>query len=223
MKTLFRATLTVPIVLFLFSCASGPQEGPEQQPAVTEKEQKVPAPDEEKERAERLRSLVEKYQFAEYAQSEYKEAEEAFAIAEEAYGSDNAAAAESYEAASIAYAKIIKISVDSLYGQWQEKTQKVMNDAAEVKAAKAVPEEYRAAEEKLKKAQEAYEGENYEEASGFYHEGIIQLEQAVATAKEKRERARKSLEKSESSLKETEEKLKNMEQDREDFDQGAEI
>ena len=228
MKTFLRAALIVSALLFLFSCASGPKEAPgekepEPQPEVTEDGQEVSAPDEQKERAERLRSLVEKYEFAQYARSEYEEAEEAYKEAEEAYGSDKAAAAESYDTASIAYAEVIEISVDSLYGQWQEKTKREMNNAAEVKAAKAVPEEYGAADDKLKKAQEAYENGNYEDASVLYHEGIVQLERAVSAAEEKRERARKSLQQSESSLKETEERLKNLEEDRDDFEQDAEI
>jgi tetratricopeptide (TPR) repeat protein len=226
MKRISIATLTVLATLLIFSCATAPEEAPEEKEAEpTEKaveEPEVPAPDAKRDEAENLKRLVEKYEFQEYAEDEYSSAEEAYTAAEDAYGSDNETAASKYEEAIESYNEVIRLGVTALYDQWQAEAKTTVEKAEEIKTSRAVPEKYKKAEKKLEEARAAYKNENFKESSTLYWEGIEILWDAIEEAEVKRERAMKALEQTETTIQETEKRLQEMEQDMESFDSEAE-
>ena len=226
MRRISIAALLVLATLLIFSCATAPEEAPEEKEAEpTEKaveEPEAPAPDAKRDEAKNLKRLVEKYEFQEYAEDEYATAEDAYASAENAYGSDNETAASEYEKAVQGYNEVIRLGVTSLYDRWQTEAKATVEEAEEIKTSRAVPEKYRNAEKKLEEARTAYENENYKQSSTLYWEGIETLRDAIEEAEEKRERAMESLEKTEATIQETEKRLQDMEQDMESFDPEAE-
>ncbi len=226
MKRISIAALSVLATLLIFSCASAPEEAPEEKEAEPEKkaveEPEAPTPDAKRDEAENLKRLVEKYEFQEYAEDEYAAAEAAYTAAEDAYGSDNDTAASQYEEAIEGYNEVIRLGVTALYDQWQSEAKATVEKAEEIKTSRAVPEKYQKSEKKLEEARTAYKNENYKESSTLYWEGIEILRDAIEEAEAKKERAVKSLEQTETSITETEKRLQDMEQDMESFDAEAE-
>lgn len=222
MKRIVMMALTVLIPFIILSCASTPEEEPEAPEEVVEEAPEFPAPEKERERAQELRALVEKYEFAQYAENEFAEGEASYDRAEEMLESDNQAAKTNYNEAITSYNQVIRTAVDTLYNEWKNELETQFDEAEEVKASKAVPEQYNSAQKKIENARAAYEAEDYEQAVSLYREGTEELKKAVADAREKRERARKSLEETDANLAETEEELQNFLEDTESFDPESE-
>lgn len=218
MKRIVIMSLTVLIPFLILSCASAPEEKPETPEEVLEEEPEFPVPEDERERAQKLRDLIQKYEFSQYAENEFSEGEAAYSQAEEMLESDNQAAKENYSDAVTSYNQVIEISMQTLYEKWENELETQFDEAEEVKASKAVPDKYSAAEKKIEDARTAYEAEDYEQAVSLYREGTDELEDAVAEAREKRERAREALREMDSNFEETQKRLEDFAQDVESFD-----
>lgn len=215
MKRFSIAILSLLAVFLIFSCASAPEEEPKEVEAEEPKteEPAAPAPDPERAEAKSLRSLITSFEFEQYAQELFAEAEQSYETAEAAYGEDNEKAANEYRTAIEGYRNVLEKAVKARYEEWQREANTRLSEASEVKADKAVPEAYDSANGKLEKSREAYKNENYEEASTLYKDGMEELEEAVSTAREKRRKALNALEETEKSMKQSEERIRKLEED----------
>jgi tetratricopeptide (TPR) repeat protein len=231
MRALQIAIVVVLGVFVLFSCATAPEQAPEETPKETEetteaetsekevsKQPSEPIPKEKQDRARRLREVVQKYEFAQYAPDEYEAAEAAYEEAEEAVGSDNKRAATRYEDASTSYEKVIEIGVGEVYADLETQVETELKKGREVKVSKAVPQLYQSAMEILQEAQKAYKAGNYEQAYERYQEGIAALRKAVGEARTKRAQALKALEETDKSMQQTEKRIKSIQEEMETFE-----
>lgn len=166
----------VAIVALLGACASAPEP--------------VPPPDDAYDTAEELRTQIQDYELAQYAQSEFDVGEQQFAAGEVAYENEEyAVAEEAFNLAIDRYTVVIREGFRAIAGARREEATAQKELADEAKAGVAVPDAYEAAQAVYNEAiDEAAEG-NDRHAAELFENAAFLFAEAYQQADDKRRQA----------------------------------
>lgn len=168
--------VVVALVALLGACASAPEP--------------VPPPDEAYDTAKSLRSQIQEYDLAQYAQSEFDVGEEQFAAGEVAYeNGEYAAADEAFNLAIGHYTEVIDEGFRAVAGARRVEAEEQMALADEVKAGVAVPDAYDAAQAVYNEAIDSETDGNNRHAAELYENAAVLFAEAYQQADEKRRQA----------------------------------
>lgn len=188
-------------VALLAACASGPEP--------------VPAPDEAYETAKTLRSQIQEFELAQYAQSEFDSGETQFAAAEIAYNTEEFAAAdEGFNLAIDSYTEVIRAGFRAIAGARQEEAETQRARADEVKASVALADEYADALDVYNRAVAEAEAGNDQEAAVLFESAAGLFAQVFEDASDKRQQALDALGR-------VDERIENLDVQRETLEQSA--
>jgi tetratricopeptide (TPR) repeat protein len=176
MKTVIRMSISILAILFLFSCASGPDAN-------------KTVPQAEYEQAQKLRARIVALKFAQYAPDDFNTGETDFKAGEANYKKDNAAAKASFDSAIVSYRKVIRKGVQLRSKQSEDDIQIWVRKSDEIKASVAAGAEYKDAAETYKKAQALAAEDNWEEAEPLFQEAKAKYQKVFDITFEKKNKA----------------------------------
>lgn len=176
MKNIIR--LALPFVAMIILVVSCPTTDPN-----------VKAPQEEYEQAKKMRTRIVTLKFTTYAPEEWEAGEADFAVGEENYEKDNAKSKVSLDSAIANYRIVIRKAIEARSKTEEENINLWKKKSDDIKASVSVPDDYAAAEEKLKAAQAAAAQEDWETAETLYAEAEELFQQIFQTVKAKKDKA----------------------------------
>lgn len=168
--------IIIAAVALLAACATAPEP--------------VEPPDDEYETARSLRSQIEDFDLAQYAQGEFEAGEEQFVAGEAAYETEDFAAAEgAFNLAIDSYTSVVRAGFRAIASARREEATAERTRAEEVRAEVAVAEQYEAALAVYEQAVAAEEAGNDQEAAELYENAVTLFGEAFLAASEKRRQA----------------------------------
>jgi tetratricopeptide (TPR) repeat protein len=166
----------VVVVALLGACASAPET--------------VQPPDDAYDTAKSLRSQIQEFDLAQYAQSDFDAGETQFAAAEVAYGTEEyATAEEGFSLAIDSYTKVIREGLSAILRSRREEATAQKELADEMKASVAVADNYATALEVYNEAIAAAEAGDDQEAAELFENAAVLFAQVYEQATEKRRQA----------------------------------
>ena len=188
-------------VALLAACATAPEA--------------VPPPDEAYDTAKSLRAQIQRFDLAQYAQSEFEAGEEHFITAEQAYeGEDYATAETGFDLAIDRYMIVIDEGFQALVARARESATTQRARAEEVKADVAVATAYAEALSVYNEALEAQEAGDNELAQELFSNAATLFEQAYEQAAEKQRQALDALDR-------VDERIEGLERRRGELEEGV--
>jgi hypothetical protein len=207
MKDLLKAIVFLILALLLFE---GCSTTPETKRISTEIDKSSPAYDAYS-NATNLRNKVEKYGFTTIMPVDFKYAEEKYKSGMTVYNTDSSTAKQAFTDAADKYGIILKKGIAGKSSDYEKDIGNLSKKADTMKASVALPEDYKKAKEKLKKAGELVKADDWEGAEALYIETKADYENLYARAKEMRDKAQLDMDNTNKKIKDlnaTEEKYK---------------
>ena len=232
---------TLPLLasaLLFYSCAGAPPATPPPEapppvaapaPAPEVKPEPTPppaapvvaAPEAELAKAKELRAYILANGLDSLAPAPFKQAEERYAAAEKALGSDNEAAKKHLDAAVPLYEKTIADGFGAKIGQKRVEAVSARAKADAEKAKVAAKEPYGTADAAFSKATSDAAGKRYPEAIAAYEESTKRYLEAASLAAERRAAARAALDSADATIKSTEERINVIDEEMKTAEGGA--
>ncbi|MFQ3621235.1 MAG: hypothetical protein SNJ78_09880 [Spirochaetales bacterium] len=197
MKNFIRlGILFILFLVWLGSCASPPppkEEVPPPPPpapsVVT-----VPAPEAELKEAESLKQTIDTYNLSFAKPEEYAKANEELSAGKDAMGKDNARAKDLLVSAIKRYKLVLEAGIEQIAQKRDLEMQTAQRRANEVRAFRAVPDQYALAERQRAEAVRLFGEKKYLEAFQASEEAIAAYNKSYDLAREKRSLAEQKLE-----------------------------
>ncbi|MFW5745269.1 MAG: hypothetical protein ACOCW3_06470 [Spirochaetota bacterium] len=168
--------VVVAIVTLLGACASAPEP--------------VPPPDDAYDTAEELRTQIQEYDLAQYAQDGFDLGEQQFASGEVAYENEEySVAEEAFNLAIDRYTDVIREGFRAIAGARREEATAEKERADELKAGVAVPDAYEAAQAVYNEAIDEASDGNDRQAAELFENAAFLFAEAYQQSDEKRQQA----------------------------------
>ncbi len=177
------AIVILTAIAFLAGCKSAPPEKPAAE-----------APEAELAQAKDLKQQADAYNLGTYAPDEYAAAEKALKDGEAAYGTDNAAAKTSLDAAITGYNAVLTKGGPLYLGTLKTKSDASKKSADDLKASVAVKDDYAKAKEVYDRAVKEADAKDYANASKDFPQAASMFDAVAVVAKDKRDKAAKAME-----------------------------